>query len=460
MLKKLLKNLIPFLSLYFIVFSNFVFASESSSNSSSEHTILIKTLYFFALILFLSKLGALVEKFGIPSVLGELSAGILISFLIYLNVPSLEGIKDNEILSFLAEFGAILLLFQTGLESNIFEMLKVGVKSLLVAVTGVIWPFILGAFILGPYLFPSSNLSTLLFIGASLVATSVGITASVFRSQKIIKTSPAKIVLGAAVIDDILGLLILSVVSGLVIAGSISVPSILVVLFKAGAFLLISIFIGHFFADKISYFFSKIHSGEGTKLSLAIIFALLYSYLASLAGLEPIIGAFAAGLVLDVVHFKYFDLPSFFYAIKDLSELNGSKKDKQVVKKIRHLVEHTHVENMISSLTVVFVPLFFAYVGMQVDIKPLLNPSMYLSAFILTIFAIFTKVIAGFSIKTNLKNQLLIGFSMVPRGEVGLIFLSVGKGYGVLPSNVFSVLLLTIILTTFIAPFAIKKVAK
>ena len=400
------------------------------------------------------------ENLGIPSVLGELSSGIFISFLVYLNVPTLLGIKDNVILSFLAELGAILLLFQTGLESNILEMLKVGKDSILIAIVGVIWPFALGAFLLGPLFFPSSSLSTLLFVGASLVATSVGITASVFRSQNILKTSVAKIVLGAAVIDDILGLLILSVVSGLVLSGFITLQGIVMVLLKAVLFLASSLFIGHFFADNISYLFSKIHSGEGTKIPLAIIFALFYAYLASLAGLEPIIGAFSAGLVLDVVHFKYFDLPSFFYEIKNIPSLNGGKKDTQTINKIRELVENTHVESMIFSLTSIFVPLFFAYVGMQVDIAPLLNPSVYILALVLTLFAIITKVIAGFSIKRPLKEQLVVGFSMVPRGEVGLIFLSVGKGYGVLPNDIFSVLLITIILTTFIAPFVIKKLSQ
>lgn len=440
------------LSLFALISPTFAYAASDGGG----HETIFQTLLFLVILLFFAKLGGVVEKFGIPSVLGELFAGIILSVYGFLGLQLIDQMRTNEIIIFLSQFGAILLLFQVGLESNIRQMISVGTQSLLVALVGVATPFLLGTFVIGPIFFSDGEFATHLFIGASIVATSVGITATVFKSLGISKSHTAQTVIGAAVIDDILGLLLLAIISAFVSGEGVSLAAITILTIKAFAFLGIAIVSGHLFAERISRFFSNLHTGTGMKLSLVILIALAYAYIATLFGLEPIIGAFAAGLILDAVHFRFFDLPKVAY---DLAKLKGhDDQERHTIAHLKHEISHTHVEDMVQSISIIFVPLFFAYTGLQVDVASLLNPNLYLIAIACAILAILSKLIAGFMVKGDLQKKLIIGFAMVPRGEVGLIFLSIGKSLGVLNEEVFSVLLIVIIATTFIAPLALKYI--
>jgi len=440
------------LSLFALISPTFAYAASDGGG----HETIFQTLLFLVILLFFAKLGGVVEKFGIPSVLGELLAGVILSVYGFLGLQLIDQMRTNEIIIFLSQFGAILLLFQVGLESNIRQMISVGTQSLLVALVGVVTPFLLGTFIIGPFFFQDSGFATHLFIGASIVATSVGITATVFKSLGISKSHIAQTVIGAAVIDDILGLLLLAIISAFVSGEGVSAGSILILTIKAFSFLGLAIISGHLFAARISRFFSNLHTGTGMKLSLVILIALAYAYIATLFGLEPIIGAFAAGLVLDAVHFRFFDLPKVAY---DLAKLKGhDEQERHAIAHLKHEIAHTHVEDMVQSISIIFVPLFFAYTGLQIDVASLLNPNLYLIAIVCAVLAILGKLLAGFTIRGQLYDKLIVGFAMVPRGEVGLIFLSIGKSLGVLGEEVFSVLLIVIVLTTFIAPLALKYI--
>jgi Kef-type K+ transport system membrane component KefB len=411
----------------------------------------------FALVLIAGKIGNVVEKYGQPAVIGELLAGVALSALGYFGWSFISDIKSNEIIGFLAQFGALLLLFSIGLESNIREMKKVGVRALMVAIIGVVVPFILGAFVLGPIFFGDASSNARLFLGASLVATSVGITASVFRSLKLTKSRAAQTVLGAAVIDDVLGLIVLAIVSALATGGTFSVGLVLELTVKSFGFLGGALLIGTFTAPYISKILSKIHTGIGMKLTLAVGFALFFGYLAELFGLEPIIGAFAAGLLLDQVHFASFSDPEI---IDDLKFLENDDKHgvsmAQLIKKHRH----AHIEDLINSIGLIFIPVFFVYTGLQIDFGSLLQPKLYLIAGIISIFAIAAKFIAGSAAQGSKTEKMLVGVSMVPRGEVGLIFAATGSALGVLDSEMFSTIILVVIITTFVAPSMIKKLGK
>jgi Kef-type K+ transport system membrane component KefB len=332
-------------------------------------------------------------------------------------------------------------------------MSKVGVRALMVAVIGVIMPFVLGSFILGPILFGDESSNARLFLGASLVATSVGITASVFRSLKLSKSRAAKTVLGAAVIDDVLGLIVLAVVSALVSGDALSAGLIATLVFKSFGFLIGALVLGVLIAKPISRLFSKIHTGIGMKVTLAIGFALVFGYLAELFGLEPIIGAFAAGLLLDAVHFESFSDPEIINDIKKL-EVQGEHgvEIAKLVKKHRH----AHVEDLVNSIGLIFIPVFFVYTGMQIDFGSLLQPKLYLIAAIIAVFAIATKLVAGIAAPGTKTEKIFVGVSMVPRGEVGLIFAATGSSLGVLSSELFSTIVLVVITTTFVAPALIK----
>lgn len=427
---------------------------EDASHSTAHHFGIVFAM--FAMVLVVGKLGNFVERWGQPAVIGELFAGIALSAIGYFGWDFIPQTVNNEVIAFIASFGALLLLFSIGLESNIGEMKKVGVNALVVALIGVVTPFVVGTYIMGPIFYGDASSNAKLFLGAALVATSVGITASVFRALKIIRTRAAQTVLGAAVIDDVLGLIVLAIVSALATGGSVTAGSVAVIAAKSFGFLAAALLLGNTVAKIVSKFLRKIHDGIGMKLTLAIGFALVFGYLAELFGLEPIIGAFAAGLLLDEVHFTYFDDPEIVHDLKAL-EFKADKDREKVLGLIRKH-KHTHLEDLVQSISLIFVPVFFVYTGMQIDFGSLLQPRLYLIAIVISIAAIIAKLVSGIAAKGSSKEKLLVGMSMVPRGEVGLIFAATGKSLGVLSDELFSVIVLVVIITTFIAPPLIKRI--
>ncbi|MFH1404869.1 MAG: cation:proton antiporter [Patescibacteria group bacterium] len=433
-----------------------VAGEEAEAGHASMY--IASTFLWIAIVLIFAKLSALVEKIGQPSVLGELVIGVILGNLALLGLHWFEPIKTNEIIEFLSELGVVILLFQIGLESNIKEMKKVGMASLLVAIIGVIVPFILGTYVVGPWLLPGLSMNAYLFLGAAMTATSVGITGRVFKDLKKLHLPEAKIVLGAAVIDDILGLIILAVVSALVTVGAVSVGAISLIIGKAVLFLIAAIVIGQLAAPWLGKFFSKIHTGVGTKFTLAIAFCLIFSYVAQLIGLAAIVGAFAAGLVLDAVHFRYFKDAK---VIRDIKEVAKDARD-EIKERLDAVIEphaHRHIEDIIEPVAFLLVPIFFVYTGMQVNLGTLSDIRVVGVAIAITVVAIIGKYVAGFGAKGV--NRSMIGFGMVPRGEVGLIFASIGKGLGVVSDEVFSVIVIMVILTTLLTPpilaFMLKK---
>ncbi len=427
-------------------------AAESSGGSSHHFGTVFLMM---AIVLMAGKLGNIVERFGQPPVIGELLAGILLAVAGYLGFSFIGDIIANENIAFIASLGALILLFSIGLESNIAEMSKVGARALLVALIGVVTPFAIGVYVLGPLLFPNETFNAHLFLGASLVATSVGITASVFRSLGISKTRAAQTVLGAAVIDDVLGLIVLAVVSALASGGEATPTMVATMAIKSFGFLAIAIIAGRLLAGPISQLFSYVSNGVGMKLSVALALALTVGYLAELFGLEAIIGAFAAGLVLDAVHFRHYADPEI---VEDLKKASfASDVDVRRVDQIINKHRHSHIEDLINPLSLIFVPIFFVYTGMQIDIASLLKPELYLYALIISVLAIMAKVVAGAAAQGSIQEKLLVGVSMVPRGEVGLIFASTGAMLGVLTGDLFSVIIMVVIITTLVSPPVITK---
>jgi Kef-type K+ transport system membrane component KefB len=427
---------------------------EVSESAGTVHHFGLVFL-MFAVVLMAAKIGNFVERYGQPAVIGELLAGILLAALGYFGLGLIGDIATNEIIAFMASLGALILLFSIGLESNVLEMKRVGMSALLVALIGVVVPFSTGAFLLGPLLFSDQSTNAHLFLGAALVATSVGITASVFRGLGIQRTRAATTVLGAAVIDDILGLIVLAVVSALAAGGELSGGMIAILTLKSFGFLGAALVLGSWLARPISTLFSKIYSGIGMKLAVALTFALVFGYLAELVGLEPIIGAFAAGLLLDSVHFNKYADPMIVHDLKELEF--EEQKDREKVLRLINKHKHAHVEDLIGNLSLVFVPIFFVYTGLQIDFGSLLKPELYLMAIVISVVAILGKLSAGLAAKGGLQEKMLVGMSMVPRGEVGLIFAATGRGLGVLSNDMFSVIILVVIITTFIAPPFIKR---
>lgn len=417
------------------------------------------TFLWIAVVLTAAKLSGLVEKIGQPSVLGELIIGVILGNLVLLGIDIFEPIKHDHIIAFLAELGVVILLFQIGLESNISKMRKVGGKAGLVAVLGVVVPFVLGTYLVGPWLLPGLNDNAYLFLGATLTATSVGITARVFKDLGKLQTKEAQIVLGAAVIDDVLGLIILAVVSAIVTAGSVSFGTIGLISAKAVLFLVLSILLGQYFAPRLSWVFAKVQAGVGMKFTLAICFGLLFAYLAQVIGLAPIVGAFAAGLILDPVHFRYFKDPKIVREIKEyVHEANPELQGKLNATINKHA--ERHIEEIIEPIGLFLVPIFFVLTGMNVKLETMFDGQILLVALAITVVAFLGKIVTGFVAGKGV-NKSIIGWGMVPRGEVGLIFATIGRTLGVVTDQVFSVIVIMVILSTLLTPpiltFIIKK---
>ncbi|MDQ3008443.1 MAG: cation:proton antiporter [bacterium] len=427
-------------------------ASDPTATEDPHHAAFL----FLAIagILIAAKVLHLIEKIKLPPVVGELIAGIFLGNLVLIGVPFFHDFQDNEIIRFLAELGVIILLFQIGLESNVARLLKVGTTAGLVAVIGAFVPMALGAYLVGPLLIPGQSQATYLFLGASLAATSVGITARIFKDLGKMQTKAAQIVLGAAVMDDIIGLIILAIVSSLALGGTVTALSIGFIVMKSFLFLVLSVVIGQLLAPYLSHVFVMINTGYGTKFTLAISFGLIFAAIASLIGLEPIIGAFSAGLVLDPVHFKRFKEPHLVQDIKNhISDLAPATKSK-ITEVLNHHTDRS-VEEIIEPLALFFVPIFFVTTGMSVNIGSLLDPRTIGLSLVLTVVAILGKMVAALPVKGS--DRLTVGLAMIPRGEVGLIFAAIGQSLGVLSPEIFSVIVLTVLLTTIIGPFLLSK---
>jgi Kef-type K+ transport system membrane component KefB len=422
-------------------------ATEQEATAGHEATAI--TFLWIAVVLLAAKVASLVERFGQPAVLGELVMGMVLGNLVLLGIHVFEPIKQDSILLFFAELGVVILLFQIGLESNIAKMRKVGTKALMVAIIGVVVPFVLGTYIVGPMLLPGLSINAYLFLGAALTATSVGITARVFRDLGKLQIPEAQIVLGAAVFDDVIGLIILAVVSALATLGAISIGAISLIAAKAILFLIGAIVLGNIAAPWLGKAFSTINTGVGMKFTLAISFGLVFAFLAQEIGLAPIVGAFAAGLVLDGVHFKFFRDPDVVQEVRE-SVQDAPAPIKEKTSKAIDNYAHRHIEDLLEPLAFFFVPIFFVMTGASVSLQVLANPSILLVALAITVVAFLGKLVAGFG--AGNVNKLLVGIGMVPRGEVGLIFATIGRGLGVVSQEVFSVIIIMVILTTLLTP--------
>jgi Kef-type K+ transport system membrane component KefB len=391
------------------------------------HDLPIATLLVsLAAILLGAKLfGDIAERIGQPAVLGELVAGVLLG-------PSLLGLIPADgpladVLHLVAELGVILLLFEIGLETDLREMFRVGPAALAVAFVGVVVPFALGYLYWtggGPGVPMDSGSTAAIFVGAMLTATSVGITARVLSDLGRMQTREARIVLGAAVIDDVLGLVILTVVSGLAAGGAISLLGIARVLGLAVGFLVVAVVLGRLIAPSLFQIAERMRV-RGVLVATAVAVAFGLAGLADMAGSAHILGAFAAGLILSGTH--QFDT----------------------------------IERELKPVASIFAPVFFVVVGASVDLR-LLDPSregageLLLLTLLLSGLAIVGKVVAGWAAPWERYRRLVVGVGMVPRGEVGLIFANIGLRSGVINDAVFSALLLVVMISTFVAPPALK----
>ena len=425
-----------------------LFDSSPLLAASAENApiALAGVLLSLIIIYFSAKLiGELCVRVNLPPVLGELLAGVIvgISALNLLVFPTEAGFNSvilnflqataglkaeavpalgnsiSEVISILSEIGVIILLFEIGLESDLKELIRVGPQAALVAIVGVAVPFLAGTVGLIT-LFAIAPIPAI-FAGAALTATSIGITAKVLAELGQLGSKEGQIIIGAAVLDDVLGIIVLAVVASLAKTGEIRVGNIIYLIVSATVFLIGAVLLGRLLSPAFVKLVDRMRT-RGQLLLSSLIFAFLLSYIGAAIQLEAILGAFAAGLVLA-----------------------ETEKREELAQQIVPIAD-------------MFVPIFFVVVGAKTDISVLnpinpVNREGLILAFFLVVVAILGKLITGAAVFGQEKiNRLAIGVGMIPRGEVGLVFAGVGAATGILSKPLEAAIIVMVIITTFLAP--------
>jgi Kef-type K+ transport system membrane component KefB len=392
-------------------------------------------LLWLAIVIIVAKAGGEVAvRAGQPAVLGELVAGLLLGNLPLIGVHALQPIGRDATISALAEIGVVLLLFEVGLESTVRQMAKVGLPSALVAIIGVGAPFALG-WLVAAWFLPGGGGLPAAFVGAALSATSIGISARVLKDLGRAQSTDARIILGAAVLDDVLGLVLLAVVVGAAQASdagrALSLAGVLVVVGKAAAFLVGALVVGVLVAGRMVGAAARLKA-PGALLATGLGWCFLLAWLAHAIGLAPIVGAFAAGLVLEEDHYGAF-----------------------------HQRGEPGLEQLLAPVTSFLVPIFFVTTGMRTDLRALADGGTVLFAAALTAVAIAGKLLSSLGAlgtgRGSTIDRLSIGVGMIPRGEVGLIFASVGRtltlnGEPIVSETVYAAVVVMVAITTLVTP--------
>ena len=428
--------------------------SEISSHDFEVAETLIGVLRFMLIFVGARALSEILVRFELPTILGELLAGVIIGASgLHLLVPpethaqlssafsglvaSLAHIPADEVpeiynetfggLQAISSLGLFSLLFLTGLESELEELMAVGAQAFSVAVVGVVLPFALGT--LGLMTIFHVDAIPAIFAGASMTATSIGITASVFGELGYLRTREGQIVIGAAVLDDILGIVILAIVVALGTGGSLAIAPIVKLVVAAVLFVAVALFLSQKAAPAFDWMIDQFKA-PGAKLIGSYLLMAASCFAATAIGLEAALGAFAGGLIVST-------------------------------SKHRH-----EIQAAVTPIVALFATVFFVLVGAGMDLS-VINPadpaarSALIVAGFLFVIAIIGKVAAGWAVFTKIPtNKLVVGLGMMPRGEVGLIFLGLGTASGLLDSGLEAAILLMVIGTTFLAPVLLRLVLK
>lgn len=410
---------------------------------------LLQLLFALAVLFVLARIGsALVSRFGLPGLIGEIVIGIVVANLVIgdwslletlglvLPEPGMDHTDGSDLYTILytfAELGVIFLLFTVGLETKVGDLLGSGKAALVAAVLGVVLPFIAGVAVI---LATNGDMNGALFMGAAMVATSVGITARIIKDMKLMDTREARIIISAAVIDDVLGMIVLAIVKGMTLSGELSIVSILSITLQAVLFVVAIILACKYVVPRIYDYFDARRRriiaegkvpGSVNKLVMAIILCISMAAFAEFIGLAAIIGAFLAGMLLADHAWEW------------------------------------ELEHKVESITTFFISFFFLNVGLQVDLNALTDASILFLAVVVLVLALVTKYIGcGFGAKLadrsiDKQGVSIIGVGMMPRGEVGIIIASIGLASGVMGVELYSVVVLMSVITTIIAPPILSK---
>ena len=374
-------------------------------------------LALIAIFIAAKAFGEVAERLGQPAVLGEILGGVLVG------VSGFRLVDPHDItIHLLSDLGVVLLLFLIGLETDLKKLMEVGGSATAVAVVGVALPLI-GGIIFGQLM--GMRMMVSVFLGASLTATSVGITARVLSDLGHLKDAESQVILGAAVVDDIIGLVLLTLVGTLAQGGELTFLSVGRIIVVAFGFVILAIVIGSQLAPRLIRLIDRIEMQRGLFYA-AVVFALLLAYVAQRVGSAIIIGSFAAGLVLARTH-----------------------RGKEIEREVHDVAQF-------------FIPIFFVVVGAAIDLRSFnpFDPATRQFLWIglaLTAIGIVGKVAAGYVVWSKGLRRTVIGIGMIPRGEVGLIFAQIGLTTKLLSAGLYSAVALMVMLTTLITPPLLRR---
>lgn len=396
--------------------------SHAASSGGDTHAMVSKIIFQLLIAFVAAKfVGFIFKKMKQPAVIGELLAGIILGPYV-LNVLQLNDPSMHLTFEVIAEVAVILLLFSIGLETKLSDLTKVGVKAFWVAVGGVILPFVLGYIYMR--LTGSNNIKSM-FMGAIMVATSVGITARILKDLNFMSEEVSRVVLGAAVIDDILGLIVLSVVSGLAEKGSISLPAVIATILVIIIFLLLFTLGGVHFNKKFGYSIGTFKARNAPLIAGSVV-CFTYAVVAVQIGLAAIVGAFMAGVVM------------------------AERESEYEIKQKLEIFED------------VLVVFFFIIMGAKVNVMAFTEPVIIITGLVITVIAFAGKLIGCWLPVMNMgfKKASFIGMAMVPRGEVGIIIAAFALAKGIIDERFYGIAIFMVLLTTIIPPFVLEPMIK
>lgn len=445
-----LKNLFIFL----LLLTPVCYAQSVTDSVFSNKTTLFVWLIF---CIVLSRAFSFVKKFGVSILIGEIFAGICIGNAHLLGIHIFDGMVNNPTIEFLSELGALILMLQIGLECSPEDIKLHGIGSGIVALAGTILTFVSG-FLVAKYLIHGSTLSVQLLVGLVASATATGISAKVFKDMKLLHLQEIKVILVAALIDDLFSIICFGIISSFILASKSNISHSLI---DVGVFFLFSLGFKILVLPNLLRVVVKIDKGINMKLGLLMGICFLFAWVANLLGIAPALGAFVAGIILDKNIFDKFSNSKFLNNVHDqANEIKEDKVRQKLIASIKHEKEKS-LHTALKPLAYVFTPIFFIYTGLLLNLSTLVHLQTIILSLSLFITTFISRFISGyFCINKPKLSKALIGIGMPPIGEAGLIFTLFARTHGIMSNDTVAAIIAAVVMSSIIIPISVKIIFK
>jgi len=390
-----------------------------------------------------------------PIAVGEILTCIILGQLDHFGITLFTPAEHNTVIQFLAELGAIILMFEIGLESKFSDLKKNFRRGIRLAIIGSILTFA-GGFAVSWLLIKDQHLLLNLLMGVICAATATGISAKIFKEMNLLHTKEIKIVLVSSILDELISILCFGVISVMLITHTVGLSSISLSLAKALIFFIFAAIFGRWITPQITNWSTKIHAGFNMKLGVLLIICFFFSWFAHILGLAFVVGSFIAGLILDEVYFKTFSRSSFLVQLRTLTTQVSDDKLRGQLNKTIHNQEGQTIRELLKPISHLFVPIFFINIGMMFDITDLLNQRTLIITFALLGISFLGRILSGYFIRGKNINHLILGLGLTPIGEAGLIFAAFGKEVGLIDERLLSAIVSALVIAAIITPILIK----